>query len=157
MVRHLPRRRCDSRSRPWPRRRSRMRPPARSRHRSRPPPRPPPPPPPPAPSPARSSRIARAVDAGEIHPVHCGIDVLVQDGFRPLQNRRAGLVTNHTGQTRGGASTIDVLFRAPGVKLVKLFSPEHGIRGELDTTVSDSVDGATGLPIVSLYGKDRKP
>jgi uncharacterized protein YbbC (DUF1343 family)/CubicO group peptidase (beta-lactamase class C family) len=87
----------------------------------------------------------------------CGIDVLVEQKFRPLSNKRVGLVTNHTGRTRGGASTIDVLFRAPDVKLVKLFSPEHGIRGVLDTTVSDSVDEATGLPVVSLYGKDRKP
>ena len=61
-----------------------------------------------------------------------GIDVLVEQKFRPLRNKRVRLVTNHTGRTRGGASTIDVLFRAPDVKLVKLFSPEHGIRGELD-------------------------
>ena len=87
----------------------------------------------------------------------CGIDVLVEQKFRLLSNKRVGLVTNHTGRTRGGASTIDVLFRAPDVKLVKLFSPEHGIRGLLDTTVSDSVDEVTGLPVVSLYGKDRKP
>ncbi len=66
-------------------------------------------------------------------------------------------MTNHTGRTRGGASTIDVLFRAPGVKLAKLFSPEHGIRGEVDAAVPDSTDEATGLPIVSLYGRNRKP
>jgi uncharacterized protein YbbC (DUF1343 family) len=70
---------------------------------------------------------------------------------------KVGLVTNHTGRTREGKSTIDILFRAPGVKLVKLFSPEHGIRGELDAAVADSTDSATGLPIVSLYGKNRKP
>jgi uncharacterized protein YbbC (DUF1343 family)/CubicO group peptidase (beta-lactamase class C family) len=87
----------------------------------------------------------------------CGIDVLVEQKFRPLRNKRVGLVTNHTGRTRGGASTIDVLFRAPDVKLVKLFSPEHGIRGEVDAAVPDSVDEATGLPIVSLYGRNRKP
>ena len=86
-----------------------------------------------------------------------GIDVLVERNFRPLRNKRVGLVTNHTGRTRGGASTIDVLFRAPEVKLVKLFSPEHGIRGEVDAAVSDSVDQTTGLPIISLYGKNRKP
>ncbi len=87
----------------------------------------------------------------------CGIDVLVEQKFRPLRNKRVGLVTNHTGRTRGGASTIDVLFRAPDVKLVKLFSPEHGIRGEVDAAVPDGVDATTGLPIVSLYGKSRKP
>src|SRR5207248_3042472 len=109
----------------------------------RPIPAPIPPSPTPTPSPAGSSRIARAADEGDIHPGHCGIDVLVQDGCRRLRNRRAGLVTNQTGRTRGGASTIVVLFRAPGVKLVKLFSPEHGIRGERDAAVPDSRDEAT--------------
>jgi uncharacterized protein YbbC (DUF1343 family) len=89
--------------------------------------------------------------------VKCGIDVLVEEGFKPLRDQRVGLVTNHTGRTRDGVSTIDVLFKAPGVKLVRLFSPEHGIRGEVDTTVPDSTDQATGLPIVSLYGPKKKP
>jgi uncharacterized protein YbbC (DUF1343 family) len=70
---------------------------------------------------------------------------------------KVGLITNHTGRTRDGKSTIDVLFHAPGVQLVRLFSPEHGIRGEVDAAVSDSVDQATGLSIKSLYGQDRKP
>jgi uncharacterized protein YbbC (DUF1343 family)/CubicO group peptidase (beta-lactamase class C family) len=112
-------------------------------------------PPPAAAPPLRAApRTPADVAAG---PVRCGIDVLVEDGFRPLRNRRVGLVTNHTGRTRGGASTIDVLARAPEVKLVKLFSPEHGIRGELDAAVPDSRDEATGLPIISLYGDNRKP
>jgi len=98
---------------------------------------------------------ARAVI--DLHPVRCGIDVLVDEGFAPLRDLKIGLVTNHSGRTRDGKSAIDVLFRAPGVKLVKLFSPEHGIRGELDTVVPDGKDDATGLTIVSLYGKDRKP
>ena len=89
--------------------------------------------------------------------VQCGIDVLVAEGFRPLRGLKIGLVTNHTGMTQDGKSTIDVLFHAPDVKLVKLFSPEHGIRGEVDAAVPDGKDEATGLPIVSLYGKERKP
>jgi uncharacterized protein YbbC (DUF1343 family) len=88
--------------------------------------------------------------------VQCGVDVLVADGFRPLRGLNVGLVTNHTGVTQEGKSTIDVLFHAPGVKLVKLFSPEHGIRGELDASVPDGKDDATGVPIVSLYGEERK-
>src|SRR4029078_5639270 len=52
---------------------------------------------------------------------------------------------------------IDVLYKAPGVKLVALFSPEHGIRGLADEKVSDSKDEATGLPIYSLYGETRRP
>jgi uncharacterized protein YbbC (DUF1343 family)/CubicO group peptidase (beta-lactamase class C family) len=92
-----------------------------------------------------------------VNPVRCGIDVLVADHFAPLKNRKVGLVTNHTGRTRDGRSTIDVLFHAPDMKLVRLFSPEHGIRGAVDTAVADSRDEATGLAIISLYGKNRKP
>src|SRR5579883_2047333 len=112
----------------------------------------------PSPTPAPPPRPLAAVAAGgDRTPVRCGIDVLIEEGYRPLQNKTVGLVTNHTGRTRGGASTIDVLARAPGVKLVKLFSPEHGIRGELDAAVPDSRDATTGLPIISLYGRNRKP
>jgi uncharacterized protein YbbC (DUF1343 family) len=89
--------------------------------------------------------------------VCCGIDVLVEQGFQTLRGQRVGLVTNQTGRTREGRSTIDVLHHAPEVKLVRLFSPEHGIRGEVDAAVPDDKDEATGLPIVSLYGARRKP
>jgi uncharacterized protein YbbC (DUF1343 family)/CubicO group peptidase (beta-lactamase class C family) len=93
----------------------------------------------------------------EERSVRCGIDVLVEDGFRLLRGRRVGLVTNQTGRTRSGRSTIDILFQAPEVTLVRLFSPEHGIRGELDARVPDGRDATTGLPIVSLYGTRQKP
>jgi uncharacterized protein YbbC (DUF1343 family)/CubicO group peptidase (beta-lactamase class C family) len=86
-----------------------------------------------------------------------GIDVLVRDNFKQLQGLRVGLITNHTGRDRRGRQTIDVLREAPGVKLTKLFSPEHGIRGALDDKVSDSTDEKTGLPVFSLYGETRRP
>ena len=86
-----------------------------------------------------------------------GIDVLERDNFKPLAGLRLGLITNHTGRNRAGRQTIDVLHKAPGVKLVALFSPEHGIRGVADEKVSDSKDDATGLPIYSLYGETRRP
>jgi uncharacterized protein YbbC (DUF1343 family)/CubicO group peptidase (beta-lactamase class C family) len=92
-----------------------------------------------------------------IRPVDCGIDVLARRNFRDLKDRRVGLVTNHTGRSKAGVPTIDLLFGAPGVELVALFSPEHGIRGEVDTQVPDARDEKTGLPIYSLYGKTRKP
>jgi len=86
-----------------------------------------------------------------------GIDVLEQENFAPLQGKRVGLITNQTGVDRQGRRTIDVLDHAPGVKLVAIFSPEHGIFGTADSNVASSTDAATGLPIYSLYGKTRRP
>ncbi len=86
-----------------------------------------------------------------------GIDVLVRDHFAPLKGLRIGLVTNQTGIDRNRRRTVDLLAKADGVKLVALFSPEHGIAGKLDEKVSDAKDEATGLPVFSLYGEGRAP
>lgn len=91
------------------------------------------------------------------HSTLNGIDVLVKKNFAPLKGKRIGLVTNHTGQDRARRATIDLLKEAPGVTLVALFGPEHGIRGEVDEKFGDSKDAKTGLPIYSLYGERRKP
>lgn len=82
-----------------------------------------------------------------------GIDVLVRDGFKQLRGKRVGLITNHTGKSRDGIATIDLLHKAPGVTLVSLFSPEHGIRGVLDADVPAERDDKTGLTIHSLFYK----
>lgn len=89
--------------------------------------------------------------------VRNGIDVLQKTDFSELSNKRVGLVTNHTGKDRKGMSTIDLLHESVSTQLVALFSPEHGIRGELDEIVGDSIDSKTGLKIHSLYGDTRKP
>ncbi len=89
-------------------------------------------------------------------PVMTGIDVLAAGGFTQLKDLRIGLVTNHTGRAKNGQSTIDLLFKAPGVKLTALFSPEHGIRGILDAKVPAEKDDVTGLPIHSLYGDENQ-
>ncbi len=86
-----------------------------------------------------------------------GIDVLNSTQYKALQGLRIGLITNHTGIDSGGNPTVDLLRSAPGVTLVSLFSPEHGIRGEFDANISDSKDPVSGLPIYSLYGERRKP
>jgi uncharacterized protein YbbC (DUF1343 family) len=90
-------------------------------------------------------------------PVLTGIDTLRADGFALLKGKRVGLVTNHTGRARDGASTIDLIHGAAGVTLVSLFSPEHGIRGVLDSKVPSAIDEKTGLNIHSLYGDTRRP
>jgi uncharacterized protein YbbC (DUF1343 family)/CubicO group peptidase (beta-lactamase class C family) len=100
--------------------------------------------------------INRNVPSGPLHPVLTGIDVLERDGFRQLEGRRVGLITNHTGRDRNGRSTIDAFATAKNFKVVALFSPEHGLRGIEDSNVSDTRDEKTGLPIYSLYEKDRR-
>lgn len=87
-----------------------------------------------------------------------GIDVLRRQHFAPLAGLRVGLITNHTGHDNERNSTIDLLAQAPNVKLVALFSPEHGIRGQLDQAkIGDSKDTKTGLPVFSLYGERKAP
>lgn len=86
-----------------------------------------------------------------------GIDVLESEGFAPLAGLRIGLVTNQSGRDAAGRRTVDVLNSAPGVKLVAIFSPEHGIQGIADEKVDSSRDAATGLPIYSLYGQTNRP
>ena len=103
------------------------------------------------PVPRRVDWIMGGADAGN------GIDVLVSQRFEPLRGLRIGLITNQTGIDRAGNPTIDLLRSAPGVTLVSLFSPEHGIRGVLDSPVEDTTDPASGLPIYSLYGGTRRP
>jgi uncharacterized protein YbbC (DUF1343 family)/CubicO group peptidase (beta-lactamase class C family) len=90
-------------------------------------------------------------------PVLSGLDVLRSQSFALLRGKRVGLVTNHTGRARDGAAAIDLFHDAKDVRLVALFSPEHGIRGTLDANVPTISDEKTGLPIYSLYGDTRRP
>lgn len=92
-------------------------------------------------------------------PVKTGIDVLIEQDFAPLAGKRVGLITNPTGITRDLRSTVDVLHKAANVELVALFGPEHGVRGDQHAgdKIEDARDPATGLPEISLYGKNRKP
>lgn len=88
-----------------------------------------------------------------------GIDVLRARGFDILKGKRVGLITNPTGVTSALEATADVLARAPGVTLVSLFGPEHGVRGDREAGkyVESTVDEATRVPVYSLYGRTRKP
>ena len=86
-----------------------------------------------------------------------GIDGLARDNFAALRGARVGLVTNHTGLTRDGQTSIDALHAAPGVVLTALFGPEHGLRGEQDEAVADGIDAKTGLPVYSLFGARTQP
>lgn len=96
--------------------------------------------------------------AQKIH-VKTGIEVLKETNFRILQGKRVGLITNPTGVDNNLKSTIDILHEAPGVQLVALYGPEHGVRGDVHAgdKIEDFTDPKTGVPVFSLYGATRKP
>ncbi|MCP9612854.1 exo-beta-N-acetylmuramidase NamZ family protein [Coprobacter tertius] len=76
-----------------------------------------------------------------------------------LKDKKVGLVVNHTSLLSGrGVHLLDTLI-AEGVMIKKIFAPEHGFRGYADAgeTVDNSFDERTGLPVISLYGKNKKP
>jgi uncharacterized protein YbbC (DUF1343 family) len=87
--------------------------------------------------------------------VRNGIDRL-ESQLDSLRRLRVGVITNHTGLTAAREPLVDLLRRL-GITIGALFSPEHGIRGQLDETVPDGVDERTGLPVYSLYGERKKP
>src|SRR5579859_1389702 len=89
--------------------------------------------------------------------VQTGLDVLEGEKFAPLRGKHIGLITNHTGLDYQERTTINVLAHAPGVQVVALFSPEHGIAGHSDEKLASSKDASTGLPIFSLYGDHLRP
>ncbi|MCR5184005.1 MAG: DUF1343 domain-containing protein [Opitutales bacterium] len=94
--------------------------------------------------------------------VRLGIDELERENFKRLKGLRIGLLTHPAGVNCRGESTIQILHtrgRRAGVKLVKLFGPEHGIYGDVpaEKIIQNQIDAKTGLPVFSLYGATRKP
>jgi uncharacterized protein YbbC (DUF1343 family) len=88
-----------------------------------------------------------------------GVEVLLSDSMHLIRGKRVGLLTNHSGRDRQGRSTIDLLFKAQGVKLTALYGPEHGIRGvaKAGEKIGSTVDSATGVKVYSLYGDVHVP
>jgi len=101
---------------------------------------------------------ARTVE-NKFSQVSTGIDVLEEQHFALLAGKQVGLVTNQTAIDGNGRTTADVFYRAPNIKLIALFSPEHGIRGTLEAgqSVGDTIDPKTHLPVYSLYGANERP
>ncbi len=114
-----------------------------------------------APKPAKpaSPVVASSVRPVSAYPVMLGIDVLAADNFAAVRGKRIALLTHPAGVDRNGRGTIDILFKAPGVKLVALFAPEHALSGQVKASVNfgDETHGPTGLPVYSLHGANRKP
>ena len=95
--------------------------------------------------------------SGHAARVQTGLDVLAAQKFAPLKGKHVGLITNHTGVDSQDRRNIELFSKAPGVQLVALFSPEHGLAGRNNENVSSSKDPSTGLPVYSLYGETRRP
>ncbi|MEI6142242.1 MAG: DUF1343 domain-containing protein [Mariniphaga sp.] len=91
--------------------------------------------------------------------VKTGLEVLISQDFAPIKGKRVGLITNPTGVDHNLQSTVDLFFHSKEMKLVALYGPEHGVRGDFSAgaTVSDFKDPGTGLTVFSIYGKTRKP
>lgn len=105
-----------------------------------------------------ASDLARAPHSSEAQNVLAGLDCLERDGFRILEGRKVGLITNHTARTRAKVGIVKLFSEAKNFQLAALFSPEHGFEGKLDIAkVDDSQDSSTGLKIFSLYGETRRP
>lgn len=104
--------------------------------------------------------VALALVAGSAtaQNIKTGLEALKSQNFKVLEGKRVGLITNPTGFDNNLKSTVDVLFEAKNVKLVALFGPEHGVRGDVHAgdKVENMNDPKTGLPVYSLYGKTRK-
>lgn len=85
-----------------------------------------------------------------------GLDALAAERFAPLSGRRVGLIANPSSVDARLRHAVDLIAEAPGVSLVALFGPEHGIRAEAQDLigVAPDVDRRTGVPVHSLYGGD---
>ena len=111
--------------------------------------------------PAQSAKATEQAVNEKLAPqaggVRSGVDELSDQDFAPLTGLRVGLITNHTGIDSKGRRTLDLLFNTPRVRLAALFSPEHGLYGNLDQRISSSSEPLTKLPVHSLYGNVLRP
>ena len=108
-------------------------------------------------APQRARRAPGARYAARAARVQAGVDVLEAERFAPLRGKHVGIITNHTGVDVQGKTTVDVLTHAPGVQVVAIFSPEHGLGGSRDEKISSAKDPVSGLPVYSLYGDTLRP
>ena len=100
---------------------------------------------------AVAEEINRAPTIMAPTPVQTGLQVLVAENFKRLEGRRVGVVCNHSATDAEGRHLVDLLAANPKIQIVALFGPEHGIRGDVDAGISDSIDAKTGLKVFSLY------
>lgn len=99
------------------------------------------------------------LDAKPAKKTKVGADVLFESRSELIKSKRIGLITNHTAVLSNGKHLADALSEFGDAKLVVLFGPEHGVRGDAPDgrTIHDTTDEKTGVPVISLYGKINKP
>ncbi len=92
-------------------------------------------------------------------PFKLGDERLLSEYYDLVQGKNVGLITNQTGVDSQGISTIDKLAADPGVNLVALFTPEHGLDGtaKAGDYVVSYTHPTLGIPVNSLYGETRTP
>lgn len=90
--------------------------------------------------------------------IEVGVEVLLTDQLQLLRNKRVAIVANQTSVVGKGTHLVDTLVSL-GIRVQKIFSPEHGFRGDhgAGERVNSATDEVTGLPLVSLYGSTKKP
>ncbi len=86
-----------------------------------------------------------------------GLDVLEREDFALLKGKRIGLISNHSALDHNGLRILDLMLSSKNVNLKAIFAPEHGFKGIADARIKDMKEAKTGLPIYSLYGKQRRP
>lgn len=114
---------------------------------------------------AQSGATAKSGNTEHYHvvspAVKPGVEVLFKDPkyYSLIKGKKVGLITNPTGVDHNLTSTIDLLHADKNVTLVKLFAPEHGVRGDAyaGEDVADQKDPKTGVPVISVYGSQRRP
>lgn len=106
-------------------------------------------------APPLDAALRSAADAAP--RVATGIDVLRAQSYAPLVGHRVGLITHLAAIDSRGWRTLDRLRWAPGVTLVKVFSPEHGLYGDAEGAIGSGTEPFSRLPLVSLYGKTLRP
>ncbi len=107
--------------------------------------------------PELAERLKPYIAAPVAQPLLTGIDVLAAAQFEPLRGKRIALLTHRSGVDGQGRRTIDVLQQAPGVTLLRLLSPEHGLASDSEGKIKDDRDLRSGLPIASLYADSKRP
>lgn len=88
-----------------------------------------------------------------------GADLLFSDNLNLISGKNVAVVCNHTSNLSNGKHLVDALLNQKDVKVAAIFTPEHGFNGiaEAGETINYKNNLYNGVPIVSLYGKDKKP